>query len=121
MTRSLNLVMRCHSVQPRHRIFVKRLWIFFARNMGKNVGKDISKNLSSKYCQKRLDHAKQYATGALKTASKREFQKRVEATGDLIVNKIADKITRVSKILLKNNSEAIEEKILRERYIYFQN
>ena len=105
----------------RHRIFVKRLWIFFARNMGKNVGKDISKNLSSKYCQKLLDHAKQYATGALKTASKRAIQKRVEATGDLIVNKIADKITRVSKILLKNNSEAIEEKILRERYIYFQN
>ena len=34
------------------------------------VRKNISKNLSSKYGQKLLDHAKQSATDALKTASK---------------------------------------------------
>ena len=43
----------------------------FARNVGKNTGKNISKNLSSKYSQKLLDHAKQSATDALKTDSKR--------------------------------------------------
>ena len=32
-----------------------------------------------------------------KTASKRAIQKIAEATGDLIANKIADKITSVSK------------------------
>ena len=32
-----------------------------------------------------------------KTASKTAIQKTAEATGDLIVNKIADKITSVSK------------------------
>ena len=36
--------------------------------MGKNHGKNISKNLSSKYSQKLLDHAKQSATDAFKTA-----------------------------------------------------
>ena len=35
----------------------------------------------------------------------------------LIGNKIADKITRVSKTSPKNNSETIVEEILRERYI----
>ena len=39
------------------------------RNIGKNIGKNISKNFSSKYSQKRLDHANQSATYALKTAS----------------------------------------------------
>ena len=39
--------------------------------MSRNTGKNISKNLRSKYSQKCLDHAKQYATDARKTASKR--------------------------------------------------
>ena len=34
----------------------------------------MSENLSSKYSQKLLDHAKQSATDALKTASKRAIQ-----------------------------------------------
>ena len=34
----------------------------------KNIVKNISKNLSSKYSQKLIDHAKQSATDALKTA-----------------------------------------------------
>ena len=42
-----------------------------ARNMGKNVGKNINKNVSSKYSHKLLDHAKKYATDALKTAARR--------------------------------------------------
>ena len=66
-------------------------------SFAKNVGKNISKNVSSKYSQKLLDHAKQSVTDVLKTSSKRVVQKRAEATGDLIGNKIADKITRVSK------------------------
>ena len=43
-----------------------------------------------------IDIAKQYTAGALKTASKIEIQKAAEVTGDLIGNKIADKITKVS-------------------------
>ena len=57
--------------------------------MGKNIDKNISKNLSGKYSQKLLDHGKQYATDALKTASKRAIQKTAEATDDLIGSKTA--------------------------------
>ena len=39
--------------------------------MGKNLGKSISENLGSKDIQKLFDHAKQSATDALKTASKK--------------------------------------------------
>ena len=38
----------------------------------------------------------------MKTAPKRAIQKIVEATGDLIGNKISDKITSASKNLLEN-------------------
>ena len=57
----------------------------------------MGKNLSNKFGQKLLDTATRSTTDAIKTASKREIQKTAEATGDLIGNKIADKITSVSK------------------------
>ena len=45
------------------------------------------------------------------------IRKTTEATGDLIGNRIAYKITRVSKKSPHNNSETKEEEILRERFI----
>ena len=66
--------------------------------MSKNIGKNISKILAGTYSQKVLHHAKQSANDAFKTTSKRVFQKAVEASGDLIGNKIADRIIKVSKI-----------------------
>ena len=57
--------------------------------------KYIGKSLSNKYGQKLLDSAKKSTTDAIKTASKRAIQKTAEATGDLIGNKILDKITSV--------------------------
>ena len=112
-----------YSIQPRGQIFVKGYGVLsFAKNMDKNIGKNISKNLSSKYSQQLLDHSKQSATDALKTASKRATQKTAEATGDLIVSKIADRITKVSKTSQQNNSETIrnehDKKIPKERHIY---
>ena len=96
---------RC-SVQPRDQIFLKGYgFLSFARDMGKNI----SKNLISKYTQKLLDHTKQSATDALKTASQRAIQKTAEATGVLIENEIAGKITRDSNTFPQNNSEANEE------------
>ena len=88
--------------------------------MGRNIGKNISKNLSSKYSQELIDHAKQSVTDALKTDSKVAIQKTAEATGDLIGNKIAYRITKVSKASLQNNlAENIEHdtEIHRKRYI----
>ena len=100
------------------RIFLKDVCygcLSFTRNIGKNIDKDISKNLTSKYSQKLLDHAKESATDGLKTTSKRAIQKTAEATGDLISNKIAYKITRVSKLSPQNNSVTNEEEISKER------
>ena len=54
--------------------------------------------------KKLLDSAKKSKTDAIKTASKRAIQKAAEATGDLIGNKIADKITSFSKKSNNNNN-----------------
>ena len=47
--------------------------------------------------KKLVNTAKISATDEIKTASKIAIQKPAEATGDLVGNKIADKITSVSK------------------------
>ena len=57
----------------------------------------IGKTLSNKYGKKIIDTAEKSTTDATKTASKRAIQKTSEATGYLIGNKIADKITSISK------------------------
>ena len=50
-----------------------------------------------------------------------EYQKTAEATGDLIGNKITDKITKVSKNSHQNTSETVtnehNKEIPKERYI----
>ena len=105
----------CYSVQPRERRYVKCYgFLFFAKKIGKN--------LSNKYGQKPVDTAKKSERDALKIASKRAIQKTAEATGDLVRNKIADKITSYSKhspdrstALHPNESN---NKIPKERYIY---
>ena len=53
------------------------------------------KNLSNKYGEKLLDSAKKSTTDPIKSASKGAIQKTAEAVGDLIGNKIADKIMSV--------------------------
>ena len=58
---------------------------------------------------------KQSATEAFKTDSKRGFQIRAEATGDFIGNKIANKITEVSKKKSLQNEN--DKEITKERYI----
>ena len=78
---------------PRDRIYVKGYGLL-----------SFAKRLSNKYGQKLLDSAKKSTADAIKTASKRAIQKTAETTGDLIDNKIADKITNVSKISSNNNN-----------------
>ena len=53
---------------------------------------------------------KKSTTDAIKTASKRVIQKAAEETGDLFGNKIADKITSVSKSSAKHSMELHSEK-----------
>ena len=72
-------------------------FLYSAKNKGENIGKNRSKKVSGKYSQKRLHHAKQSETDALRTASKRANLRKAVATGDLIGNEIANWITKASK------------------------
>ena len=78
------------------------------------MGKNIGKNLSGKYSQKGLDLAKQSATDVVKTASELAIQKKAEVTGGLIGNKIANKITKISKHSQQNNLETATNEYDRE-------
>ena len=85
------------------------------------MAKNIGQSLSNKYGQKLLDSTKKSATDAIKTASIRAIQKASEATGDLIGNKIVDRITSVSKKssnnINNNNNENVELTTHKKRYI----
>ena len=104
-----------YSIEPKDKIYVRGYgFLSFAKNM--------VTQLSSKYGQKLLDSAKKSTTDAIKTASKSGIQKAAEATGDLIDNKTADKITSVSKksatkLRSQNNEANDESETPKERYI----
>ena len=96
-------------IEPRDRVYVKGYgFVSFARSM------------SNKYGKKLVDTAKKSATDAIKTSSKRVIPKNAEATGDLVDNKIADKITSVSKKSTKKLptiDEDVESTTHKKRYI----
>ena len=97
-----------YSLEPRDRIYVKGCgFLSFAKNMGTHANK-VAKSLSNKYSQKPLDSAKTSTTDAIKTASKRAIQKTTEAIGDLIGNKIADKISVSKKSAKELPNEDVE-------------
>ena len=75
-----------YSIEPRFRKYVKGYgFLSFAKNFG------------NKYGEKLMATATKTGMDAAKIASKRVVQKSAEATGDLIGNKIADKITSIGK------------------------
>ena len=94
---------------------------FLLKTCAKILVKNKNKNLSYKYSQKLLDHAKKSATDAARNMSKKVFRKTSKATGDLISNKFANNITKVSRSLPQYNSETITNKhdkeLSKERYI----
>ena len=86
-----------YSIETIERRYVKDYgFLSFARNLGTYTTK-ATKNLNNKYSQKLADSVKKSATDTLKIAGERAIQKTVEATGDLVGNNTADKITSYSK------------------------
>ena len=84
--------------EPRFRKYVKgHGFLSFVRKFG------------DKYGKKLMDTATKIGIDAAKTVSKRVVQKTAEATGDLIWNKIADKITSIGKPKVKEKAKDIEE------------
>ena len=104
-----------YSIEPKDRIYVKGYGLLsFAKNM--------DTQLSSKYGQKLFDSVKKLTTHVIKAASKRAVQKTAETTGDLIGNRVADKITSVSKtfpekLRSQNNEDNDESEAPKKRYI----
>ena len=94
-----------YSIEPKERRYVKRYgFLSFARNFGNKYGKKLMNtaiktdtNFNSKYGKtltyRTIKTGKDFAT----IAAKKIVHKSAEATGDLIDNKIADKITSASK------------------------
>ena len=107
-----------YSIETRTRRYVKGYgFLSFARNLGTYSIK-VAKNLNNKYSQKIADSAKKSATDALKIDGKRAIQKTAEATGDLVSNTIANKITGISKKTANEpHSNDVSNEIPKERYI----
>ena len=75
-----------YPAEPKYRKYVKGYWFLpFARKFG------------DKYGKKLMDTATKKGIDEAKTTSKRVVKKTAEAKGDLIRNKIADKITWIGK------------------------
>ena len=94
-----------YSLEPTYSRYVKGYgFLSFARKFGDKYGKKLmntstktginaTKKFGDKYGKNLMDTAKKQGTNFAKTAGKIIVQKSAEATGDLIGNKIADKIT----------------------------
>ena len=87
-----------YSTEPRFNQFFKGYgFLSFAKESG------------DKYDKKLLYTATKAKRDAAKTASKRVIQKTVKATGDLIGNKIADKITSLGISKQKEKTKKVKE------------
>ena len=64
-----------------------------------------ARKFGDKYGIKLMDTATKTGIDAAKIASKRVIQKTAEAAGDLIENKIADKITSIGKTKRKEKED----------------
>ena len=86
-----------YSTEPRLRKYVKGYgFLLFAKNFG------------NKYGKKLMDTTAKTGIDAARTTSKRIVQKTAEATGDLIGNKIDDKITSIDKTKEKETKKTEE-------------
>ena len=102
-----------YSIEPRERRYVKGYgFLSFARNFGNKYGKTLMNtaiktgtNVNSKY-GKKTDTAIKTGKDFVMIAGKKIVHETAEATGDLIGNKIADKIT--AKPLKKSQNEEIQ-------------
>ena len=91
-----------YSTEPRFRKYIKGYgFLSFAKKFG------------DKYRKKLMDTATKTGIDAVKTASKKVVHKTAEVKGDLIGNKIADKITSVGK-----SKEKEKEKTNKAQEIY---
>ena len=91
-----------YSIEPRERRYVKGYgFVSFERNFSDKYSKSLM--------DKGIDVSKKFA----KDVGKKILKETAKATGDLIGNKIADRITSASK----KSHDQVNNEILKERYI----
>ena len=79
-----------HSLEPEYRKYVKGYgFLYFARNFGDKYGESI---INSKNVKKLMDGATKTSKDFAKIAGNKIIHKFAEATGDLVGNKIAEKL-----------------------------
>ena len=106
-----------YSLEPRYRKYVHgQEFMSFAKNIGNKYGKklfdesmDVGKKYGKKYGNKLLDNSISAGKDFAKIAGKRVLTKSAEATGDLIDNKIDDKITKSSRNKVQKEDDRIME------------
>ena len=103
-----------HSLEPHYRRYVQgQGFMSFARNIGNKYGKkifDVSKSTKKKYGKKILDNSLSAGKDFAKIAGKKVLTKSAEASGDLIGNKIADRITKSDR----NKEQKEDDRIMEE-------
>ena len=79
-----------HSLEPEYRKYVKGYgFLYFARKFGDKHGESI---INSKNVKKLMDGATKTSKDFAKIAGNKIIHKSAEATGDLVGNKIAEKL-----------------------------
>ena len=107
-----------YSLEPSYRRYVQgQGFMSFAKNIGSKYGRKlfdksigVGKKMSNKYGRKILDKSMDAGKDFAKIAGKKVLTKSAEATGDLIGNKIADRITKSTR----NKDQKEDDRIMEE-------
>ena len=107
-----------YSLEPHYGRYVQgQGFMSFTRNIGNKYGKkifdksiDVGKSMTKKYGKKILDNSISADKDFAKIAGKKVLTKSAEATGDLIGNKIADRITKSAR----NKEQKEDDRIMEE-------
>ena len=107
-----------YSLEPSYRKYVHgHGFMSFAKNIGNKYGRkifdksiDVGKSMKKEYGKKILDNSLSAGKGFAEIAGKKVFTKSAEATGDIIGNKIADRITKSTR----NKGQKEDDRIMEE-------
>ena len=103
-----------YSLEPSYRKYVQgHGFMSFAKNIGNKYGRKIfdkSTDVSDKYGRKILDKSMDAVKYFAKIAGKKVLHKSAEATGEMICNKVADRITKGSR----NKAQKEDDRIMEE-------
>ena len=103
-----------YSLEPSYRKYVQgQGFMSFAKNIGNKYGRkkfDKSIDVSNKYGRKILDKSMDAGKDFAKIAGKKVLHKSAQATGEIIGNKVADRITKNPR----NKAQKEDDRIMKE-------